>query len=323
MRPFAYAAPRSVAEALPLLGAGARPLAGGTDLLGLMKAEVEAPQRLVSLGRIAGLSRAIEESSGGLVLGALATLADIERHPAIAARYPALAQAAGLAASAQLRNVATLGGNLLQRPRCWYYRSAHFHCWLKGGESCHAREGENRLHALFGDAPCCAVHPSDLAPVLLALDAELAVRAPEGERRVRAADFFALPEAARRSETRLGENELIVSVRLPAAAARSAYLKAMDRASFAFALASAAVALRMEDGSVARAAIVLGGVAPVPWRARAAEALLRGARPEPALLERAAEAALEGARPLAQNGYKVPLARALVLRALQAAAEAA
>jgi xanthine dehydrogenase YagS FAD-binding subunit len=238
----------------------------------------------------------------------------------VRARLPALAEAAAVAATPQLRNVATIGGNVLQRPRCWYFRSRYVDCWLKGGADCPARDGQNQYHALFGRGPCLAVHPSDLAPALLALDAEARLRGPGGERSVALVDLFALPDEGRRTETRLGDDELIVSIRVPAPAegARSTYLKAMDRRVWAFALVGVAVSARLERGRLADPRVVLAGVAPIPWRAGAAEERLRGAEPNAELLDRAAEAALEGARPLAQNRYKVPLARALVRRALAA-----
>src|SRR4051812_24523824 len=175
MKPFAYSSAGSVEEIVGLLGqdgdGAIRPLAGGTDLLTLVKADIATPDHLVDIKRAHGLDAAIRETNAGLTVGALATIADIETHPLIASHAAALAEAAAVAATPQLRNMATIGGNLLQRPRCWYFRNPRVRCWLKGGEDCPAREGENRLHALFGDSPCCATHPSDLATALMALDA--------------------------------------------------------------------------------------------------------------------------------------------------------
>jgi xanthine dehydrogenase YagS FAD-binding subunit len=301
--------------------AGARPLAGGTDLIPLIKADILAPERLVSL-RQADLPRGIEEREGALRLGALTTLSEIERDATLRERATALVEAAGLAATPQLRNRATIGGNLLQRPRCWYFRDSAIDCWLKGGGHCPAREGENQLHALFDVSPCVAVHPSDLASALLALDAQVRLRGPAGERALAAEAFFAPPEEGRRRETTAAPDELVLAVELaPQAGLRSTYLKAMDRKVWAFALVGAAVALRQgAGGAIEHARVVLSGVAPTPWRSAAAEEALLGQAPGEELFARAAEAALAGARPLAHNGYKLPLAQALVRRALAALA---
>jgi xanthine dehydrogenase YagS FAD-binding subunit len=221
----------------------------------------------------------------------------------------------------QLRNVATIGGNLLQRPRCWYFRSPHVRCWLKGGERCPAREGENRQHALFGASPCVAVHPSDPAAALLAFDAYVRIAGPRGERAVALEELFAPPEDGRRTETRLAHDELVLGIAMPSHPdeTRSTYLKAMDRAAFSFALVGVAALLRVSSsGKIAHARVVLSGVAPIPWRAQAAERVLLGAAAGEETFGRAAEAALAGAAPLARNGFKIPLARALIRRALAA-----
>lgn len=334
MRAFEYASPETVEEVIGLLrqDGGAedapypaslagetRPLAGGTDLLPLIKADVAAPSLLLNLKRIEALPRGIEETGDGLVLGALTSLSEIERSPLIRERCPLLAEATEVAATPQLRNMATLGGNLLQRPRCWYFRNRLFHCWLKGGAECHARDGENQQHALFGNSPCVAVHPSDLAPALLALDAEVRLTGPNGERTLPLGEFYALPEPHRRNETTPSEDELILSVHIPPQeeGTRGTYLKAMDRKVWAFALVSAAARLRVQDGRITMARLVLGGVAPIPWRLETVEGMLVGQAPTPDLFRQAAEAALADARPLAHNGYKVPLAKTLVRRALE------
>jgi xanthine dehydrogenase YagS FAD-binding subunit len=323
MKPFAYASPTSIDEALTLLkgaDSSTRPLAGGTDLLTLIKADVAGPARLINLKRLPELSDRIEPTPSGLTLGARATLADVENSDVIRERYSALAEAAAEAATPQLRNVATIGGNLLQRPRCWYYRNHLFDCWLKGGAECQARDGENHYHSLFGHdaSPCVAVHPSDPAVALAALDAEIVVRSDQGERTLPIPTLFAFPAEDRRTETTLRPGELIVSIRLPAPAegTRSTYLKAMDRKVWAFALVAVAAVIRIESGKIAHARLALGGVANVPWRAEAAERLLTGQPPSDALFARAADAALEGAAPLQHNAYKVPLAKALIRRAL-------
>ena len=324
MRTFEYARASTLDEAPGLVDGphtpqnGSRFLAGGTDLLTLMKADVVRPSRLVDIKRTEGLPRGIEESERGLTLGALVTLGEIERHPAIAERYRALWEAVGLAATPQLRNMATIGGNLLQRPRCWYYRSSLFHCWLKGGTECQARDGENQHHALFGESPCVATHPSDPAAALMALGATVRLRGSSGERTLSLEELVAEPTEGRRAETVIGPDELLLDVSLPALSgtARSTYLKAMDRKVWAFALVGVAAMLRLDGRRVAETRIVLGGVAPIPWRARAAEQVLIGQDMTPELLACAAETALEGARPLEHNGYKVPLAQNLVRRAL-------
>lgn len=329
MRPFDYVRPESVSEAIAVLGkthghqqGAARLLAGGTDLLTLMKHEINTPEQLIDIKRLPELDDSITESEHGITIGALTTLSRLEDDPLIRESCPALSDAAAIAASPQLRNMATIGGNLLQRPRCWYYRSEHVDCWLKGGADCPARDGENQQHAIFDGSPCVAVHPSDLATALFALDAEVYVRGPRGDRSVPFEAFFALPDDERRTETTLATDEIIMSVNVPREPrnTRSTYVKAMDRKVWAFALVGVAARLVIEDGRIADARLVLGGVAPIPWRVADAEALLIGQSAGPELFERVARVAVEGAEPLAKNGYKVPLATSLVSRALSAIA---
>lgn len=325
MRAFEYTSPGTIDEVLTLLGpqggGATRPLAGGTDLLTLMKADIAAPARLVNIKHLPGLRGGVEDTGQELLLGALTTLTEIETHPVIQQRYPLLAQAAAVAATPQLRNMATLGGTLLQRPRCWYFRNPRFQCWLKGGEACPAYAGESHFHALFGGGPCYAVHPSDLAPALLTLDAQVHLQGPGGERTLPLAEFFALPSGARRTETVVGSDELLLSVRLPRLpdGTRGTYLKAMDRKVWAFALVGVAVMVRLggQGGRRIEAArLTLGGVAPIPWRAAAAEQILVGAEVSDALFAHTAEAALAGAEPLRHNGYKLSLAKSLIRQAL-------
>lgn len=316
MTPFSYTRAASLPQALAELAAGAQALAGGTDLVTLMKADLAAPARVVDIK--SALPRAIEARPDGLAIGAGATLAELERDRVVARSYTALAEAARLAASMQIRNRATIGGNLLQRPRCWYFRNARTRCWLKGGEECYAREGENRRHAIFGE-PCWAVHPSDPAAALVAFDAEVRLAGPAGERVLPLEQFLAPPDEARRRETVLGGGELLLGLRLPPhpPETRSTYLKAMDRAAFSFALAGVAAVLRLSHGKVAHARLVLSGVGTVPRRVREAEAALLGRPADEASFAAAAEAALQGARPLRHNGYKVPLLKALLKRAVR------
>ncbi len=330
MRTFDYAAPPTLDAAIALLGANgaagedgqaARPLAGGTDLLTLMKADLVAPRTLVDIKRLADLHDRIEPGPDGLEIGALATLAQVEDDPLVRARAAALSEAAALAATPQLRNMATIGGNLLQRPRCWYFRNPHLTCWLKGGDECLARGGENQQHAIFDISPCMAGHPSDPATALLALDASVRLRGPSSERTVSLAEFFTPPTDDHRRETALEPDELVVSLLIPDApdGTNSAYLKAMDRKVWAFALVGVAAVARVEDGTIAEARLALGGVAPVPWRAVDAERVLAGSAATPETFDRAADAALSGAQPLHLNGYKLPIARALIRRVLEAA----
>ena len=319
MRHFDYTSASTVDETIQLLGQDqhVRPLAGGTDLITLMKADITAPRHLIDIKRLDELPRAIEVGDHGTTIGALATLADLELSEAIQATHPALAQAAGLAATPQLRNMATVGGNLLQRPRCWYFRHAHFHCWLKGGDECHAQDGQNQLHALFGDTTCVAVHPSDLASALVALDAQVRLRGPAGERTLALEEFFTVPTDDHRLETAIAPDEILVEIHIPKAQqTRSLYLKAMDRKVWAFALVGVAARLEFEGSNVTVARLVLSGVAPVPWRLQDAERMLVGKALDAAHISRVADAALSAAKPLEHNGYKIPLARNLIARAL-------
>ncbi len=328
MRPFSYVRPETLSEAIGLLDQDAarkvdhpRLLAGGTDLLTLMKKDIASPIQLIDIKRLPELDARIETSPEGTTIGALTSLAQLEDDPAIREAHPALAQAATLAATPQLRNMATLGGNLLQRPRCWYYRSDLVTCWLQGGDECQANDGENQHHALFGGGPCYATHPSDLATALMALGASVHLHGPGGERKLSLDDFFALPTDERRTENVMHPSEVITSVSIPAVSpnAQSWYLKAMDRKVWAFAQVGVAAMLVIEDLRITHASLVLGGVAPTPWRATEAERLLIGQAPDRDLFARVVQVALEGTVPLSKNGYKVPLANAMIQRALLAA----
>lgn len=305
----------SVDDIIPLIDETSRPLAGGTDMLPLMKDGIAMPQRLINIKRAAEL-RYVREDANGLQIGALATLDDLHRHDDIARNYTALAQAAGQAASPQLRNMATIGGNLLQQVRCWYYRG-DFQCWLKGGSICHARDGRNEYHAIFEQSPCVAVHPSDPPAALIALDASLRIRGPQSERVIKVVDFVQPPTASRHALHTLAPNELIVEVVVPKTRARSVYLKAMDRAVWAYALVSVAAVAEITGGVARNVRIVLGGVANTPVRATAAEAIAEGQALHENVVKEAGRAAIEGAQPLEHNRYKLPLARNLVAQALR------
>jgi xanthine dehydrogenase YagS FAD-binding subunit len=261
----------------------------------------------------------VRTTDGGLRIGALTTISDIAASDEVARSFPGLAQAARDVASPQLRNQGTLGGNLCQRPRCWYFRG-EFHCAKKGGDTCYAIEGENRYHAIFGGDPCYIVHPSDTAPMLVALGASVKVAGQGEERTVALEDFFVLPDEELYKENVLQPGEMVteISVPPPASGLVSSYRKVRERGSWDFALASVALALRMSGGRVEEARVVLGGVAPKPWRSPAAEAALAGKQLDTATAQAAAEAAVAGAEPLEQNGYKVLLVKGVVEESLLA-----
>ncbi len=299
---------------------GSMLIAGGTDLLQLMKNNIVSPSSLIDLE---GLDlRAISVTEQHLHLGALATMAEVAAHRAVVTGWPAIASALLQAASPQIRNMGTVGGNLLQRTRCNYFRDTGFSCNKREpGSGCPAIAGDNRELAIFGGTPrCIAAHPSDLPVALMALDAEVGLKAPDGTMRILPiADFYRLPGDTPHIETELKSGELIESVTLPATALarKSAYVKVRDRTSFSFALVSAAVALDIADDRIRDVRIVLGGVASMPWRLPHAEAALRGKQPGEALFKEAASHAADGATPASKNGFKAELARRTVLHALQ------
>jgi xanthine dehydrogenase YagS FAD-binding subunit len=296
--------------------------AGGIDLLDLMK-EGLAPQGLIDLRQVPHLDGVTDAGASGVRIGPLLTLAKVSTNDLIQGRYSALAQAAGAAASPQIRNVATLGGNLLQRPRCWYFRSHDFHCLRKGGGHCFAINGENQHHALFDNHVCAIVHPSTVATALVALGASVELTNASGDVRTLLLENFLLSSTDDvHRENDLEPQEVLTAVQLPllSESTRSVYLKQGEKDSFDWPLAEVAVAIdRAADGRCLRAAVVLGAAAPVPHRARAAEALLEGAHIDERVAADAAKRALEGATPLAQNAYKIPLFEALVRRAILAA----
>lgn len=319
MRPFAYVRAGSVTEAARLLGKSSAALAGGTDLLGLMKAGVAGPERLVDLTRIEGLRGWSRERGAGLRIGALTALVDLEESEQLARYLPIVRQALADAATPQLRTMGTVGGNLLQRNRCWYFRDEAFPCWLKGGTRCFAVDGESTYHAIVGtDGGCNRVSPSDLAPALIAHDARVVLASARGTRTIALAELFADPALHRREEHTIRAGEVLTHVVIPDAALqrRGTYLKAMDRKAWSFALVSVAVAARVRDGRLRDTRIVLGGVAPVPWRAEAAEREIDGRPFGDAAASRVADVLLAGAQPLKDNAYKIPLAKELVRRAL-------
>jgi xanthine dehydrogenase YagS FAD-binding subunit len=316
VKPFAYAEPRTLRSLVRAIEDGAAVLAGGTDLIPLIQDGVIAPATVVSLGSLGGLDR-IRVGVDLLRVGARVTLAELASHRAVRSRYTALAEAARAAASPQIRNQGTVGGNLCQHSRCWYYRQ-EFPCLRRGGDCCSAVEGENRLHAILGGGPCYDVHPSDLAPALIALEGRARITGPEGDREIPLERLFVHPSATPRHHLALVRGEIVteVAVPRPAEGTHSLYLKAMDRVAWSFALASVAIAGRVEDGRVTALRACLGGVAPVPWRARAVEEALVGQPLHNQRVEQAIDRELELASPLARNAYKVPLVRGLLRRAL-------
>ena len=327
MNTFDYVRPATVKEAVAAASEpGAAYLAAGTNLLDLMKGGIARPSRLVDISRLPGLDRIEALADGGVRIGALVRNADLARDRDFARRFPAVAEALLSGASAQLRNAATVGGNLLQRTRCAYFYDTASACNKRApGSGCDARGGENRLHAILGwSESCIATHPSDFCVPLVALDAVVEIEGKAGRREVPLEAFHRLPGDAPDRESVLERGEMIVALRLPAAAAQFAaherYLKLRERTSYAFAVVSAAAALRIENGRIAEARLALGGVALKPWRAREAERILAGARADAALFRRAAEAALAQAKPSGDNGFKIELARRIVARALALAA---
>jgi xanthine dehydrogenase YagS FAD-binding subunit len=322
MQPFEYASPKTREQAVRLLAApGAAVLAGGSDLLGLMKDHIETPRRLVNLKAVQGLTGVRAEKDKGLRIGALTTLDDLAADAAIGWEYPAIAAAAGRLAGPQIRNVATVGGNLCQRPRCWYFRNGFGLLALKDGKSMVA-EGDNRYHAILGnDGPAYFVQPSTLAPLLVAVGAQVSLLGPKGERRIDLEKLYRIPLKEGEREHDLQPGEIVTEVFLPPAAGRKiGTYEVRQRETLDWSLATAAVALEMDGGRVGRARIVLGQVAPIPWTAAEAEELLRGKSLDRAVAEQAVEAAVQKARALSHNRYKIQLARVAVKRALLAAA---
>jgi xanthine dehydrogenase YagS FAD-binding subunit len=332
VKTFDYVRPATVQEAVAAASKpGAVYLAGGTNLLDLMKGNVTRPDRVVDISRLPGLDRIEDLPDGSVRIGALVRNADLARDRRFACRFPAVAEALLSGASAQLRNAATAGGNILQRTRCaWFYDTASACNKREPGSGCPARGGDNRLHAIFGwSENCIATHPSDFCVPLVALDAVVEVQGRTGRRDIPLEMFHLLPDDAPDCENLLGPGEMILAVRLPAQAAlfaaHSRYLKVRERTSYAFAVASAAAALRIEDGVIADARLALGGVALKPWRADEAEQVLvgqslAGARADAPVFRRAADAALAAARPSGDNAFKIELARRIAVRALTLAA---
>jgi xanthine dehydrogenase YagS FAD-binding subunit len=323
MRAFSNANPKNIRDAVSMLsqahqqGRSASVVGGGSDLLGMVKEHLVAPDVLVNLKAIRGLDQ-IETQRGGIQkIGGLITLDTLSHDQRIRKQYTVLAEAAEKVGTPQIRNAGTLAGNICQRPWCWYFRNG-FPCLKNGGNTCFSASGENQLHAIFGGGPSYIVHPSDTAPALVALDAEFHIAGPAGERVLPASEFFQLPRVDASRENVLGKDEILAAIQLPPPrpGTRSTYHKVLDREAWTHAVVSAAIVLEMDQQICRSARIVLGGVAPIPWRLPKVEALLVGQRITPELAAKAGEASVEGAHPLAKNKYKVPLTKAVVKRTL-------
>lgn len=322
MKSFAYVNPSNLEEAVAALDVErgrVLPLAGGMDLVAMMKDYIATPERVVNVKR---LDAAIADTpDGGLRIGAAARLVDVEAHARVTKDYRAVAQAAAEVGTPQIRNLGTVGGNLLQRPRCWYFRNEEFPCLKKGGGRCFSVDGENQFHAILGGGPCHIVHPSSLAVPLVAFGATFHVAGPRGERTVAAEEFFELPDRNMYGESVLRPDELVTAVTLPPPGGRrSATYEVRFKQSHDWPIAFASVTLQLQGSTVSEARVVMGAVAPIPWRAPAAEAVLRGQAIDELVATKAAEAALDRAQPMSQNAYKVQVARTAVKRAILEAA---
>lgn len=323
MNSFEWANARNIPEAIAQLNGTAAIKAGGIDLIDRLKEGLDAPSRIVNIRTVGGLDYVREDTQAGLLrIGPLVTLAALDENKLVRARLTALAEAAGHAATPQIRNMATIGGNLLQRPRCWYFRQQEFNCRKKGGDRCFAIEGENQYHAIFGNDICAIVHPSATATALIAFGARISLTGPKGTREVALENFFVTPNQNIRRENSIGADEILTEIQVPALAsrARSVYLKQGEKESFDWPIAEVAVHLDCEGSRCEKASIVLGAAAPVPLRARRAESLLAGRAINEDSARAAAREAIKGATPLSENGYKVPIFETLVRRAILLAA---
>ncbi|TVM17675.1 xanthine dehydrogenase family protein subunit M [Oceanidesulfovibrio indonesiensis] len=323
--PFEYARPKSVADAVDALRTeGAMVHGGGSDLLTCLREHIVRVDKIVSLSALAGeLSGVQETNGGGLRIGSMTTLTDIAESELVQARFPGLAQAASEVGSPQLRNQGTIGGNICQKPRCWYYRG-EFDCIRKGGPICYAVGGENQFHCIFGGQNCFIVHPSDTAPALMALDASVTILGPGGQRTEKLADIFVLPEDDPTRETTIERDEFIVSVDIPAPPEaprfHNTYRKVRARRAWDFALAGVALALAMDGKTVVSGRAVYSGAAPIPWRCRKLEEAIIDKELRADSIAEAVETAVADAKPMSKNGYKIPLFRGMLREELAKAA---
>ena len=321
MKAFAYVNATNEKEALAALAKAERgrvlPMAGGMDLLGLAKDYIVSPEKIVS---IRNLDQTIASADGGLRIGAATKIVELVEHAQVRKMYPALVTAAEEVGTPQIRNVGTVGGNMMQRPRCWYFRNEEFNCLKKGGSRCFAVDGENQYHAIFGDGPCHIVHPSSLAVPVIAYGGRFRVAGPKGAREIDAGQFFQMPNQNLYGESVLQPDEIVTHVVLPAPGQRSATYEVRFKQSHDWPLAAASVNLVMAGPAVKSARIVMGAVAPIPWRVPAAERVLAGKAITEAIAAEAANAAVAGARPMSGNAYKIQIAKTAVKRAILAAA---
>ena len=323
MKAFAYVNATTEKDALAALSKAERgrtlPMAGGMDLLGLAKDYIVTPDKIVS---IRNLDQTIAAADGGLRVGAATKIVDLVEHAQARKMYPALIAAAEEVGTPQIRNVGTVGGNIMQRPRCWYFRNEEFHCLKKGGSRCFAVEGENQYHAIFGDGPCHIVHPSSLAVPVIAYGGRFRVAGSNGAREIDAGQFFQMPNQNLYGESVLQPDEIVTHILLPAPGQRSATYEVRFKQSHDWPLAAASVNLMMSGPTVKSARVVMGAVAPIPWRAEAAERVLAGKAITEAIAAEAANAAVAGARPMSGNAYKIQIAKTAVKRAILAASRA-
>ncbi len=318
MDQFQYVQATSAKEAVSLLSDDpkkTRLIAGGQDILTELKEHITSAEKLINIGDLDELYY-INADRGSVKIGAASTISDIAANGDILAKHTVLAEAAGEVGSPQIRNQGTIGGNLCQRPRCWYYRSEAYPCLKKGGAICYALSGRNRYHAIFGGGPAYYVHPSDCATALVALGATIHVLGKDGEQEIACDKFFTLPSERLLPENVLQPNEMITAVEIPASECKSTYIKFRERDSYDWAISAVAAVLELDGKRCKKASIVLGGVAPKPWRAEKAEEALNGKMIDEAVAQQAAEAAVDGAVALAENEYKIPLTKTLVMRAI-------
>jgi xanthine dehydrogenase YagS FAD-binding subunit len=292
---------------------------GGSEILQLMKDQVVTPDYIVNLKTIPGLNT-IKEERGGFRIGALAILAEIEEHPAVREKLLILSDAAGEAASPQIRNAGTIAGNICQRPFCWYFRSSNFNCLRKSGEVCYTVTGDSRFHAILGGGPSYIVHPSDTAPALVALNSQVKIAGPTGEKTIPLEKFFVLPSVDFKRENILKPDEIVTEIYVPypRSGSKGFYHKVRERLAWDHAIVSVSTVVESSGGVVREARVVLGGVAPIPWRAAKAEEFLRSKKIDEETARQAGEIALEGAKPLKDNVYKVGMSKSLIQRALLA-----
>ena len=319
MQSFEWADATSVQEAIELTVKGSAFKAGGLDVVDMMKEHLTTPTRLVNIRLIPGLDQ-ITEDDKSIKIGPLVTLATLAENPIVLKNATALAQAAGHAATPQVRNMATIGGNILQRPRCWYFRNEQFPCRKKGGEICFAQEGENQYHAIFHNSLCAIVHPSAVATPLIALGGKLEITGEKDKREIAVEEFIIPPSVDLHRENSLKEGELITQIIVPKSSAKSYYIKQGEKESFDWPVAECAVAIEMDGQNCKNASIVLGAAAPTPHRARYAQEALGGKPVNADTARAAADASMTGATPMRNNGYKLPLFKAIVARTILACA---